>query len=445
MHKHIFVLLVCFVNGLSAQEPFQSKLPILLVNTNGWLIFDEPKIPATLTIIDNGNGALNSSLDTHAVYSGNMGIELRGKTSQLMSEKKPYAFELRNKSEKKQSLPLLGMPTEHDWVLLAPYADKSLIRDIFGFSLASRFSALGYVPRMRFVELVINDEYRGVYVLGEKIKQDEYRLAIADFSKDTAINSFIIKLDKESGFLANEFFNSKVPPRNAQDNQIIRFLFHHPKPENITKKQTAYIKNWMRVFEDSLQSPDFANPNGGYRKVLDINSFIDFFLMNELCRNVDGLRISTFFHKDDDHIDPRLHAGPVWDYNLAFGNADYCNGYMNEGWAFDFNKVCSKDYWLVPFWWERLREDPAFRAQAAERWATLRETALSDEAIGQLVADISSQLKNGAAERNFKQWDIMGKKIWPNYYVGKTWEEEVEQLRKWTVTRAAWIDSNITK
>lgn len=443
----IFALFSAFVAHAQEEDTLhiQSTLPIVKINTNGWLIFDEPKIPGTIAIIYKGNGELASSQDTNYYFESHIGVELRGKTSQLLSEKKPYALETRDANGKKRGAALLGMPEEHDWVMLAPYADKSLVRDLFGFGLAARFNHLGYIPRMRFIELYINEEYKGIYILGEKIKRDEGRLNIADFSADTIINSFVIKLDKESGFVLNEYFNSRVRPRYALDRQVIRYLYHHPKPENITPKQAKYIKGWVQALEDTLSSPNFADPNGGYHRLLDVPSFVDFFLMNELCRNVDGLRISTYFHKDDDRIDPKLHAGPVWDYNLSFGNADYCNGYMTEGWAYDFNKVCGKDYWLVPFWWERLREDPAFRQLTAERWQSLRASTLSNEAIAQLVDELSAQLDNGPAERNFQQWDIMGKKIWPNYYVGKTWEEEVEQLKKWTIARAMWLDGAIVK
>ncbi len=434
----LFFFLLANASLAQAQQAFKSNLPIIKINTNGWLIFDEPKIPATLSLIDNAGN--NSSLDSNYALFSPIGIELRGKTSQLLSDKKPYAFELRDAKGRKRPASLLGMPEEHDWVMLAPFADKTLLRDLFGFGLANRFTALGYVPRMKPIELFINDEYKGVYILGEKIKRDETRLNIADFSKDTSINSFVIKIDKESGFLFNEYWTSHVPPRHALDRQVVRFLFHHPKPENVTAKQAKYIKQWIRNFEDTLLSPNFANPNGGYRNVLDVPSFIDFFLMNELVRNVDGLRISTFFHKNDDRIDPKLHAGPVWDYNLSLGNADYCNGYLTEGWAYDFNKVCGKDYWLIPFWWERLREDPAFKRATAERWATLRKGELSDKAISQLLDELTDQFKNGPQQRNFAQWDILGKKTWPNYYTYNTWDEEVGFLLKWTLARAAWLD-----
>jgi CotH kinase protein len=176
---------------------------------------------------------------------------------------------------------------------------------------------------------------------------------------------------------------------------------------------------------------------------LDVPSFIDFFLMNELSRNVDGLRISTYFHKNEDAIDPRLHAGPVWDFNLSLGNADYCNGQLTEGWAYEFNKVCPKDYWIIPFWWERLREDSLFKAETAKRWRTLRQTTLSDKSIETLIQDLKAQLDQGAAQRNFEQWNILGKRVWPNYYIGKTWEEEVDYLQKWVLARAAWLDKSL--
>lgn len=427
-----------------AQELKSTKLPLVMINTNGWLIFDEPKISAYMTIVCHEDGSENHPTDKPDMYNGPIGIELRGKTSQLMSEKKPYGVELRKKDDENLDASVMGMPPENDWLMLAPYADKSLIRDMFGFAIARKFDGLGYVPRTRWAELMINDEYKGVYVWCEKVKWDENRVFINKWHKNDTKGGFIFKLDKESGFLSNEFWTSHVPPSKALNRQSVRFLYQYPKPTEITQPYMDYMQQWMKSFEDTLLSPHFADTTGGgYRQLLDTRSFIDFMLVNELCRNVDGYRISSYFHKDSDDKDPRLHAGPVWDFNLAFGNAEYCDGGKTEGWAWDFNKVCGSDYWLIPFWWERLRQDPVFCRQTRERWQALRAGPISDKVLSDLIDELTKDLADGPAQRNFAQWPVLGVPVWPNAFVGKTWEEEIEYLRRWTLERVKWMDSNI--
>lgn len=425
---------------LFGQTLEQSPLPIVLVDTDGWLIFDEPKIDASMIIFARTDGKENRTTDSVKTFAGPIGIELRGKTSQLLSPKKPYAVEVLDEKGNKNDLPLLGCGSEHDYILLAPYSDKTLIRDRLGFSLASRLDALAYTPHTQFVELLINGEYRGLYVWTEKIKRDVNRVRIRNADNDTSVNSFIVKLDKGAGFIPNEYWNSNIPPRNALNNQRIRFLFHYPKPENVSPSQSAYIQRWMKTFEDTLASPGFRNPATGYRAFIDVPSFIDYFLMTELARNVDGYRISSFFYKDDDRNDPLLHAGPVWDFNICFGNADYCDGYLTEGWAKDFNKVCGQDYFLVPFWWDRLLEDPAFREQTRLRWQALRAGVWSDGALEQLVTQLATEIAGDPVARNFQRWPVMGVKVWPNHFVGATWEEELDYLKQWLLKRAAWMD-----
>jgi len=134
----------------------------------------------------------------------------------------------------------------------------------------------------------------------------------------------------------------------------------------------------------------------------------------------------------------------VWDFNLGFGNADYCSGGSTDVWAYKFNERCSNDFWLIPFWWERLLEDPAFVSQLQNRWNSLRSTTLSEGGIFGIIDAYTNQLSDiDAINRNFSTWNILGEWIWPNNFVGNTYDDETNYFKNFIRGRLSWLDSNI--
>ncbi|MBT8393211.1 MAG: CotH kinase family protein, partial [Bacteroidia bacterium] len=179
----------------------------------------------------------------------------------------------------------------------------------------------------------------------------------------------------------------------------------------------------------------------GYAAYIEPQSFIDFFLLNELANNVDGYRLSTWLVKDKNE---KLQMGPIWDFNLAFGNADYCEGGTNNVWAYKFNERCPGDFWQIPFWWDRLLEDPAFVAQLQSRWQELRSTTFSDTAIDQKIDSYVETLTlSGAIDENFQRWNVIGEYVWPNNFVGDSYDAELDYLKDWLFDRLSWLDSAI--
>ncbi len=433
-----------FVHSLPAQVNFQSSnLPIVVINTMGQVIPDEPKIMANMGVIYNGPGQRNFLNNPFNAYAGSIGIELRGSSSQDISDKKPYAVETRNADASNLNVALLGMPSENDWVFMAPYSDKTLIRDVLTFTLARRI--MPWAPRSRFVEVVINGDYKGVYAIVESIKRDNNRVNIATLnpdenSGDDLTGGYILKIDKSTGAF-NDGFRSNYSPNGSPDREIL-FQYHYPAPDEISEPQKVYIRQYMNSFESIMAATDYANPVTGYPAAIDVQSFIDFFLINEITRNVDGYRLSTFMHKNKDSNGGKLKMGPVWDFNIALGNADYCSGGDTHGWAADFNNVCGGDYWLVPFWWQRLREDPNFRAQIRTRWQQLRSSTFSNTAITGMIDSLRTVVNEGQA-RNFQRWPIMGQWIWPNNFVGQNYGSEVNYLKTWINGRLIWMDGEI--
>ena len=439
----LLCFLLSFVSRSSAQVIFtESTLSILVINTNGQTIPDEPKITASLGVIWNGPGQKNRLTDPFNEYNGLIGIERRGASSQDLFPKLPYAIELRDNAGENNPVALLGMPKESDWALISNYNDKSLIRDALAYNIAAQ--VMDYAPRCRFVEVMLNNVYQGVYLLTERIKRDPNRVAVSKNNPDEDITGgFILKLDKELGDSVGGYWNSHVAPLYGLSNQKIRFLYHYPRTEDLVPAQKQYIQQWMRDFEDNLRAPGFSDPVNGYRKFIDPATFIDFMWLNEAYKNIDGYRISTYLYKDKDSNDGRLKMGPVWDFNLAFGNSNYCSGENTTGWMWNFNQICPQDYWVIPFWWDRLQEDTAFLIEAQQRWKMLREGPLSDQAAMHTVDSLVAVLDGGPRTRNFQRWPVLGVWLWPNNFVGNTYTEEVNYLKNWFISRLHWMDNNV--
>ena len=422
-----------------------SNLPLVKINTGGISIPDEPKISAAMGIIDNGSGNINYVNDPFNEYDGNIAIEIRGSSSQMFP-KKQYGFKLRTFANQDTSVSLLGLPAEEDWILYAPYSDKSLLRNVLAYKFGEDLG--WYAPRTKLVELYLNEQYQGVYVLTEKIKRDKNRVDISKLnpdenSGDDLTGGYIIKIDKAGGAASGLGWNSPFRPPNAtQQNQVIHFQYHYPKDDRISIQQQQYIQNYVSDFENALTGPDWKHPKFGYRNFINVESFIDYAIVNEISRNVDGYRLSTFLYKDKNSEDGKLHIGPVWDYNLAFGNADYCDGSRISGWAWDFNHVCNGDFWLVPFWWERFLSDPEFILQFKSRWTDLRSGILSNQTIMHYIDSVVVELDD-AQKRNFTRWPVLDLYVWPNNYVGGSYTNEIQYLKNWISDRLNWMDNSI--
>ena len=425
----IFVISVLLT---SAQDKvFDSNLPIVFVNTNGTEIPDEPKITAELGIVWNENGESNNTHDPHNHFNGKIGIEIRGSSSQMFP-KKSFGFELRDEQDEGIDFPLLGMPEEEDWILYAPYSDKTLIRNVLTYSLASQLGA--YTPRCRFVELFINNEYWGVYVLMEKIKRDKNRVDISklkeeDISGEDVTGGYIIKVDKTTGSGGDGWYSDFENANGAKT----FYQYEYPKQKDIAPEQKEYIQNYVNDFETAVYNNEHDDEND-FRNFMNEESFFDCVIMNELSKNVDGYRLSTYLYKDKNE---KLTAGPLWDYNLSFGNANYYEGWETSG--LSVHAYIDDDDWQVPFWWKKLMNDDYFTIPFKCRWEFLREYELSDERVFELADSLISHMGD-AVGRNFERWPILGEWIWPNYFVGNDYESEVAWMSDWTRERLRHLD-----
>ena len=429
-------LIVFFISFISLKAFSQislntsSNLPLVVITTNGQTIPDSPKIIANMGIIWNGPGKRNSLNDPMNDYNGKIGIEIRGSSSQMFP-KKSYGFETLSADLLEANVSLLEMPEENDWILYAPYTDKSMIRDVLSYTL---YSSLGsYSPRCRYVELVLNGSYEGVYVLMEKIKRDKGRVDIAklttlDNTGENLTGGYIIKIDKTTGS-GGGGWNSYYP------NIVGRtyYQYDYPKQDEITDAQRTYLQSWVYGMENALYLGKFSG-TGSYHEFLNDSSCIDFMILNELAKNVDGYRLSSYLYKDKNKL---MKAGPIWDFNLTYGNADYYNGWIPTG--FQYQADLGGDGWQNPFWWNKLMSDQAYVKSLKKRWATLRLKELSSQRIN-FVVDSLTSLISEAEVRNYVRWPILGTYIWPNYYVGPTYSSEIIWMKDWIKKRLTFLD-----
>jgi len=412
-----------------------TSLPIISIHTDNITIPNEPEIKGTISTFENETGGLNFLHDT-PTFTSHLSIDVRGSSSQSFP-KKGYSFETQDAEGNDVDTALLGLPKEEDWILYAPYTDKSLMRDALTYHLGNELGQ--YAPGTRTCEFYLNGDYQGIYFLEEKIKRDKNRVDIKritpkDTIGDDLTGGYILKIDRDEG--DGSYFLSKH--EGTYSDGEIRVVFDEPEGPELHPKQKKYIEDYFDAFEDALYGQDFADPVLGYRRYIDMPSLIDYFLINELGNNVDAYRLSTFFYKDKNSVDSLFHFGPLWDFNLAFGNADYCGGQSVEGWAYLNSGYCSN----TPLWWERLQEDTTFQNEVRCRYDALRKTTLSVSSIFNYLDSMSMDMGAGI-DRNYDKWPILGMYVWPNAFIGQTYDQEMNYLKQWLMGRLQWLDTNL--
>ena len=444
MNKRTFLLVIffLFLGQISfAQQTIlsDSNLPIMLITTDidpqtnlPAEIPDEPKVLGTMQLIYRPDGTRNyltdSTNESYLNYDGRIGIELRGSSSQAL-DKKPYGFTtLLEDDDSNNNVSLLGMPSENDWVLNSLAYDPSMIRDYLSYTLASNMG--NYAPRVAYIEVVVNGDYKGVYFLTEKVKRDSDRVNLKKIADDE--NSFpeltggyIVKADKTTG---GDEIAWTMPNYGGWDTN---FLHHYPKTEDITNEQDNYIEN---VFYDLAAQTNPANTSivDGYPSMIDIPSFVDYMLMAEFASNPDSYQFSTYFHKDRGG---KLRAGPIWDYNLSFGNDLFVFGFDRsffDVWQFDFENRGAK-------FWRDLYQDETFNCYLAKRWFELIEAnqTFNYLTISNLI-DSYVALLSESQERELQRWPPQ--EDWPTV---ADQAQNILEMKDWIQERINWMSTNI--
>ncbi|MEO1257858.1 MAG: CotH kinase family protein [Bacteroidota bacterium] len=413
---------------------FLTPLPIVKVQTNGAEIPDEPSIPAQMGIIWNGAGEMNSSFGDPDEYFGNISIERRGQSSLALFPKNGFAIETKDEFGEDMDVSFLNFPEEEDWILHGPYSDKTLMRNVLIMHMARSMGQ--YASRTRIVELVINEKYEGIYVLMERIKRDKNRVDIAslqedDLSGDELTGGYVFKVDKGDADWYSRYDMENVPGAK------LPYQFVSPNRSKIQPEQETYIQLFVDSFEQAIRSPNLTYAGKRYDEFIDLTSFADNFILNELSKNIDAFRLSSYFFKDKDSNDGKINAGPVWDFNLAFGNANYCNGGSAFGWIRE--TACGDPN---PFWWSRLVQDPKFVNLLKCRWESFKNGPLHPDTLLAFI-DMQVDLLEPALERNFTRWPVLDEYVWPNEFVFETYEQEIDFMKNFLKDRLVWMDANI--
>ncbi len=409
---------------------FTSPLPIGVIDSLGKTVSttDIPAFGFFVNTDADGRAAITGPID----FVGPASIKVRGQSSAGFA-KKQYRFETQDSQGRDKSVSILGFPSESDWVLQGMYSDKSLMRNVLPYQWSNEVGQ--WAPHTRFIELFLNSDdsavtmsdYIGVYVFMECIKVgpnrvDVTKLEPADDTEPAISGGYIIAKDKVN-----------PEDQSFSTSRGLSLVFKDPVGPDLTQAQKDWIKNYVNTFEAALYGANFADPVDGYGKYIDVGSFIDNHIIVELSKNIDGFRLSTYYHKDRDG---KLVMGPIWDYDLSLGNANYNDGWHATGWYYSL--LGDGDY---PYW-RRLFEDPEFRLRYADRWFGLRRNLFTTRRLVGIVEDYATLLDEPAA-RNYARWPTLGVYVWPNWFIAKTYREEITWMQGWLAERLTWMDNQI--
>ncbi|MCU6767477.1 CotH kinase family protein [Barnesiella propionica] len=407
----IIFALSLYVTQSFAQEQL-TNLPTLYITTeNGAPVVDKENYVS-------GNVVIKSSDPTEEL-SAIAGIRLRGNSTFRM-DKKAY----RIKFDKKANV--LNLPAKaKSWVLLANYADKTLIRNALAFKI-STILGFEFTPSVRFVDVVLNGTYLGNYMLTDQIQVDKNRVNVVEQE-----GTEITEPDITGGYLIEQAGDPTDEPVWFLTEHGMKLVVKSPDSDVINSTQLAYIKKYFADYEKRLFSADFADPEKGYRAMVDTVSLVNWYIACELTGNPDSFW-STYFYKK--RSDDKLYYGPLWDYDIAFNNdkrlGDATRKFMRDA------------AWDPKEWIHQLWRDDWFRDAVCRRWQKL----IADDLSGSLLSyiDETAQLIDASQKRNFETWDILDKEVYLENYLFKTYQEGIDYLKSYVEKRIEFLTENFS-
>lgn len=408
-----------------------SPLPVIWIETGGKPIVEGTKIAGRIKVIQDHDGTHNDIEEAPVAFDSAMGIEIRGNFTATFP-KLSYSVELRDETGIDVERPLLGMPPGSDWVLYACYLDKTCFRNALAYELGQNLGR--WNPRYRFVEVYIDGKYEGLYNVVERIRRDKWRVNIPKPAPDAKAG------DVSGGYIFRHEGAGAGQDRDWRSKQGVVWTYHYPRYDEITAAQKKYLQDHVDRFESMMKGNDWNHPNAGYRSWIDVESWVDHVLVQELSKNWDGYVRSVYFYKTPQSQGGLLFASPLWDFDMAFGNVTPGASHDVEGFAHD--RRGRVGFEAVPFFFLKLWSDDDFQRAVRCRWQTLRATFASTEAMLAKV-DEWTRMTADAQKRDQARWMTIGKRITPAAFTGKTWAEDAEYFRDWLTKRAAWLDESL--
>jgi hypothetical protein len=429
MEQKLKILFLLFIlsSSLSAQILNDSNLPIIIINTDGGVEISFGRVLGSMKIIYRGEGqrtfVSDQNNNAYLNYDGRIDIKIRG-NSTLLDPKSQYGFTTRKADNiTNNNVSLLGMPAENDWILNGMSCDIAYIRDYLAYNLSRQIGE--YASSAVYCELIINGEYKGLYLLAEKIKADDNRVNIIKIGiNDTCMPKL------SGGYITVAEEREPIPiawTMESWDGQLVNYFHEFPKPDEIKPSQHDYIYNQFLSLENTVKAGNASTLNG-FPSIIDIPSFLHFIIINELASNPDVYWGSTYFHKDRNG---KLRAGPIWDFDFAFGN--YSNRSKTNVWQFSgCDSVSMSDNGGSRFW-KGLFDNTQFRCYLSKRWNELIQPGqplnlLSIETfIDQTVTTISE-----AVERDSALWGHTS-----------THQQHITDIKAFLAERIPWITAGV--
>ncbi len=423
-------------NTLTITAQYHSQLPIIVIQSESSRISENSAVPTDgIFYLFEPNSDGIALIDGGASLSINCAVNIRGQSSAGF-DKKQYKVHLCDHNGNDANLSLLGMNSENDWVLNGSYADKTLLHNYLAFTLGESLN-FGWTPDVKFVEVYITDnkekitsrDYQGVYLLMESVKSGNNRISITKGDENTS--------EDKIGYIFAKDKSEKLNSSNTLKTDYDKYELVYPQPENASKEQKKYLTSKIEEFEKVLFSNNFADPETGYRQYFDVTSYIDYVLLSEYMKNVDGVRLSSYFTLD---VDEKITYAAIWDWDLSCGIVNYGDEWFDYRWFYclDKEKHGVDDY----LWLDRLMEDEWFRSRLIDRYYELRENVLSDENVQSIINAAYTEIYD-AAERNAARWPELydGETyIWPNAYYFESFTEEVNYMKEFLYNRGKWLD-----
>jgi hypothetical protein len=378
-------------------------LPIIYLTTTAPVISKSDYV--------SGSAVIDANLDFQQdVTSIPLTIKGHGNSTWTNYPKKPYKMKFNSKTA------MLGIPQAKDWILLANYDDKTLMRNQFALNLGTKIGA-DFTSPTRFVEVVMNGEYLGNYLLTCEVEVDPNRVNISELNKSSTPAGQI------SGGYLLELHEQVDDPVSFTTSKGLPFTIDDP--DDFTTPQLTYIHNYIQTVEDAIFS---TNATSSYDQYINSDSFINYYIVEEVMKNNDAIDWGSIYYYKD--VNGKLGMGPIWDFDIGAGNVNYSDAANPTGWWVQ-NSV----------WFHQLFQDPAFRQKVKARWNAIKNKEL---VAAMNSIDTTAANLNLSQQQNFIKWPILNVNVGVNQFVLGTYPAEVAELKKWLNTRIAWMDGQIS-